>query len=243
MIPLPQKKRMDCPFIDIHTHTPRPESKAIVNMERVAERLPDENRSHSYSYGIHPWWFDDTPTETFLCQQLSILEQLLHEHRLLAIGETGIDKLHPDTLPLQTKAFEQQILLSEKHRLPLIIHNVKGTQEIVHLHSKLHPKQPWILHGFNGNSEEVFQLAQKGFYFSIGEGILHKNRKITNSIQSIPWDHLFFETDTSTCSIEAVYQKAGELLGISLDFLKERVFANAADCFGNGCFGSLTEPW
>lgn len=202
---------MENAFVDIHTHI------STTPMATEPVRV-------LHSYGIHPWWFDDPHDPDFTTQQLRYLERLLQEHRLTAIGETGIDKLHPNTLEQQLHAFEQQIKLSEENHKPLIIHNVKGTPEILQIQKKLHPKQLWIIHGFNGNQEEVRQLVGHGICLSLGESLFHENRKIVASIKSIPLDHLFLETDTSGYRIEEVYLRAAELLEIPLEDLKAHLF-------------------
>lgn len=222
---------MTIPFVDIHTHHDAGSAYAIVNLDLLLQ-IPDEIAGHYHSYGIHPWWFDDHPQPEFLEQQLQLLEQLLRDNRLAAIGETGIDKLHEHSLQRQKESFEQHILLSEQYHKPLIIHNVRGTQLLMDLHKKHHPQQVWIIHGFNGSAEEIKQLTQKGCHLSVGESLLHKNRKIHQSIKSIPLEYLFFETDTSDCPIEDLYQKAAERMEMPLELLKTKVFDNYKRCFG-----------
>ena len=189
------------PFIDIHTHT---------NANRHVT-------SYGLTYGIHPYL-----TQTNLTHVITLLKA----HHLAAIGETGLDRTHPDTYLLQREFFEQHILLSEQYQKPLIIHNVHATNDILNLYKKHHPTQTWIIHGFNGSSDEARQLTQHGICLSVGESILYTNRKITRSISSIPLEYLFFETDTSTHSIQEIYQKAAELLDIPLSQLKQQIFAN-----------------
>lgn len=186
------------PFIDIHTH-------------QSGDGYP--------TYGIHPWR---------LQPNLSLLETFLKEDKIVAIGETGLDRLHKDTFDLQLEFFEQHILLSEQYHKPLIIHNVKATADLLRLYKKHQPKQSWIIHGFNGNTTEVQQLTSNGIFLSVGESIFYPNRKITTSIQSIPLDYLFLETDTSPKTIQQIYEKASELLNLPIGTLKEKIFANFA---------------
>lgn len=190
------------PFIDIHTHS----NCADCGL---------------YSFGIHPWRLG-------MQSNLALLEKLLKENKIVAIGETGIDRLHKETIALQIEVFEQHILLSEQYQKPLIIHNVKATADILRIHKKHQPRQSWIIHGFNGTVQEAKQLTERSLFLSIGESILYPNRKITQSIPSIPLDKLFFETDVSGKPIREIYEKASELLNLPLEVLKERIFANFA---------------
>ena len=197
----------DAPFIDIHTH------------RHCGEYL---------AYGIHPWKLDSVIASEAKQSTLIVLESLLKEDKIAAIGETGIDRLHKETVDLQLELFEKQILFSEQYHKPLIIHNVRGTADILRLHKQHRPTQTWIIHGFNGITDEVRQLTERGICLSIGESLFYPNRKIHESIKSIPLDRLFFETDTSNRDIREIYEKASELLNLPLTQLKEQIFANFA---------------
>ena len=190
------------PFIDIHTHNTTVDCGL-------------------YSFGVHPWQLEKQ-------SDLNVLEMLLRENKIAAIGETGLDRLHHETFTQQIECFEQHILLSEQYRKPLIIHNVKATADLLRIHKKHNPRQTWIIHGFNGTSQEARQLTERDLFLSVGESILYPNRKITQSILSIPLDQLFFETDVSERTIQEIYGKAAELLNLPLGILKERIFANFA---------------
>ena len=192
----------DTPFIDIHTHR-------------------NTYTKQCFSYGIHPWKVAQTP-------HLTLLENLLQENKIAAIGETGLDRAHRETLDLQGEYFEKHILLSEQYQKPLIIHNVRATADILQFHKKIQPQQPWIIHGFNGTETEISQLTEKGIYLSVGESIFYPNRKITQSISSLPLEYLFLETDTSEKTIQQIYDKASELLNLPLETLKQQIFANFA---------------
>ena len=187
------------------------------------------------TYGIHPWTFDGTSLRGPRAQRggtkqsnLTLLEKYLQENKIVAIGETGLDRLHKDTYDLQTEYFEKHILLSEQYQKPLIIHNVKATADILKLHKKHQPRQAWIIHGFNGTIEEAHQLTERGIFLSVGESIFYPNRKITKTLLSLPLEYLFLETDTSEKTIQQVYGKASELLNLPLNVLKEQIFANFA---------------
>ena len=209
--------RKEAPFIDIHTH---------------------QSGEGYFTYGIHPWSFDgmSLPSSQSVSPlglqgaltNLTLLEKYLQENKIVAIGETGLDRLHKDTYDLQIEFFEKHILLSEQYQKPLIIHNVKATADILRLHKKHQPRQVWIIHGFNGNTEESRQLTERGLYLSVGESIFYPNRKITKTLSSLPLEYLFLETDTSEKTIQQVYAKASELLNLPLDALKEQIFANFA---------------
>lgn len=228
MIPLPKISIMETPFVDIHTHNTETSPAGVIRIVNygLLKELPPTTQNAAFSYGVHPWWFDEHPESEFLERQLGLLEKMLDDNRLFAIGETGIDKIHKDTMTQQLQSFERHILLSERYRKPLIIHNVRGTQEILGLRKTMRPSQPWIIHGFNGSREEAIQLCGQGLYLSVGADLLYENRKIRKSIPSIPLDHLLLETDTSAYSIQEVYQEAAASIGVPLALLKRHLFAS-----------------
>lgn len=218
---------MNTPFIDIHTHdaTPKDDVLKIVNLG-IEETCPQQG---SFSFGIHPWDLDSADFQ--LEEAVSRLKERLELPQVIALGEAGLDKMHPASYERQTLAFGQQIMISETMRKPLIIHDVRSHNEVIALRKKHHARQAWILHGFNGTEQDIQQLTSQGIYLSVGEALLHPERKICKAIKTINLDFLFLETDTAEIEIEKIYEKTAVLLEMPLDALKERIFCNFARIF------------
>ena len=219
---------MKAPFVDIHTHTLRTEDHLlqIVNLD-LEQPCPEQGY---YSYGIHPWALDKAEFQKE--EAFALLEERLKSPNVLALGEAGLDKMHKESFEKQMELFEQQIELSEVFQKPMILHDVKSHNDILALRKKHKAKQPWILHGFNGTEQDIKQLTGQGLYLSVGESLLHSERKITKSLKNIPLELLFLETDMADISIEKVYTVAARLLEIDLLELRTRIFANFARLFG-----------
>ena len=218
---------METPFINIHTHTPKTDDNLIqiINLD-LEQPCPEQGY---YSYGIHPWALDNADFQ--IDEALNKLKENLQQPQVVALGETGLDKFHAD-FERQMKVFERQIILSENLKKPMILHDVKSHSEIIALRKKHKAKQPWILHGFNGTEQDVKQIIGQGLYLSVGESLLHSERKIYNSFRFIDLDYLFLETDMSEVGIETIYEAAAKLLGIDIVVLQRRLFANFARLFG-----------
>ena len=217
---------MENVFLNIHTHNFRTVSEISVFNLDLESTCPNEGL---FSYGIHPWDLDDEKLDTE--NAMRILEEKLHHSNAVALGEAGLDRHHKASFDRQMEVFEKQIDLSEQFSKPLIIHNVKCNNEMIALRKKYKPKQAWILHGFNGTEQDVSQLAENGFCFSVGEALLHEDRKIRKSIMKIPIDRLFFETDTADIDVAEIYQAAASLLEMPINALREKIFANFAHYF------------
>ncbi len=215
------------PFVDIHTHTIKVDDNLvqIVNLELEAP-CPEQGY---YSYGIHPWALNKVDFQ--IEEALVLLEKRLQLPNVLALGEAGLDKMHKESFEQQITVFERQIELSEALQKPMILHDVKSHNEILALRKKHKAKQPWILHGFNGTEQDIKQLTGQGLYLSIGESLLHSERKIYNSFKFINLDYLFLETDMSKIGIETIYEAAAKLLDIDVAVLQRRLFANFARLF------------
>ena len=218
---------MNPPFVDIHTHTAKTADDLIqivnLDMEQV---VPDLGY---YSYGIHPWALDNADFQTE--EAFSLLEERLASPNVLALGEAGLDKMHKESFEQQIVLFERQIELSEALQKPIILHNVKSHNEILALRKKHKAKQPWILHGFNGTEQDIQQLTGQGLYLSVGESLLHSERKICKSFRFIDLYCLFLETDVAEISVERIYEAVAKLLEVDLSVLQTRIFANFAQLF------------
>ena len=113
----------------------------------------------------------------------------------------------------------------------MILHDVKSHNEIVALRKKHRAKQPWIVHGFNGTAQDAAQLTRQGIFLSVGESLLHPDRKIYNSLKTIDIDYVFFETDMAEIGIEKVYETAAKLLETDIVTLQKQIFTNFARVF------------
>ena len=218
---------LETPFVNIHTHIAKPEANLlqIVNLD-LNQPCPEQGY---YSYGIHPWALDDVEFQAE--KALQTLEEKLKSPQVIALGETGLDKMHKASFERQIELFERQIELSEALQKPMILHDVRSHNEIIALRKKPKAKQPWIVHGFSGTEQDVKQLIGQGIYLSVGESLLHPERKIYKSFKFIDLDYLFLETDMAEIGIELVYEAAAKILEMDLPTLQMRIFANFARLF------------
>lgn len=208
-------------ILDIHTHKSEEISrgKAIINclLPMDASLCP----SFFYSAGIHPWKLAECHAE----EQLESLEKLLVEEQLLAVGEAGLDKLTNAPMELQIRIFEKQVELSEKYRLPLIIHCVKAMEELLAVKKKLNPIQPWIWHGFRGKPEQAGQLIKNGVYLSFG---VHYPEE---TVRLVPAGSIFLETDDNPAEIEEVLIQVAKTRNMDVEELRQGIRENIQKVF------------
>ena len=152
---------------------------------------------------------------------------------LKAIGECGLDRACDSDFELQREVFIKQIELSEQYHKPMIVHAVRSYPDIISIRKETKPKQPWIIHGFNGNEHSAEQLLRHdGIYLSLGDVLFKNEKRAERLLDIIPSDRLFLETDVAERSIVEVYEKASLLSGIATDILRKDIFDNFVKIFG-----------
>ncbi|RZL38368.1 MAG: TatD family deoxyribonuclease [Pedobacter sp.] len=186
-------------------------------------------KAYLFSIGIHPWYIDEVNLE----KEMEIIEQKIQHPNCVAIGECGLDKRRETPLDLQLKVFEKQLLLAQKHQLPVIIHCVAAFQELILLKRKLKINIPLVIHGFSKNIPLAQQLIEEGFYISFGKYLI-KNPELETVFTSIPENRFFLETDTIEEEIEQVYLLAAKYKNIDVLTLQQIVTKNFNTVFKNG---------
>ena len=201
-------------LFDIHTHNVDSDPQSSIYSSKV---YIDERR---ISIGIHPWTIDTCWKELF-----STIKEEASKVNVCAIGECGIDKLKsPVTTELQQEVFKAHAQLAEELKKPLIIHCVKGFDEIIALHKDITPGQAWIIHGFRGKPQQAEQLIKNGFHISFGE------KFNSDSLKTTPMEKLFVESDESNIGIDKIYHRIAEARGCTTEELALSVISNAEKC-------------
>ena len=207
---------------DIHTNrfTDSAPEEVLLSCPVLKKEIPAE--AVYVSAEIHPWHLT---AENLSCQ-IERMENMLSDSRVLALGEVGLDKLTECPYPIQIKAFEEIVSISEAYGKPLIIHCVKSVDELIAIRKKMRPALPWIMHGFRGKPQQADSLLRHGFYLSFGE---HYNSQV---MKEIPIERLFLETDESNVPIDELYNRAAAIRHISAEELKLAVLHNVNNVFG-----------
>ena len=209
-------------FFDLHTHHVQPLPSAAILSLCMKDGTPPPEAT-LLAVGIHPWHLssDDFRVQT------KWLDTIAKDDRVVAIGEAGLDRRCGTPLELQTQAFIHAVHVSEARQLPLIIHCVKATSEIISMKKALSPSQTWIIHGFRGKPQLAKTLLHHGFYLSFGE------RFNEETLRQTPPDRLFLETDESRIGIETIYNKVATLRNVPTEDLQIQVLNNVRTAFNN----------
>jgi len=208
-------------YIDIHSHSTISNANLCIHNLNNFERIPNLNPKFSFSAGIHPWFIGDNWE-----MHLNQIEKLLSDNKIIAIGECGIDKNSNTDLALQKKIFIEQAILAEKFKKPMIIHCVKSYYELFETIKINKISQTLIFHGYKNKPSIAESIINEGFYLSFGSTLLKNNLNSLGTLNKIPKNNFFFETDDSGTSIADVYMAASQILKLSIDELSEQIKLN-----------------
>lgn len=212
------------PFINVHTHNSKAENLSIINLfPRDADNI---EKDKYYSIGIHPW----EVSKANLKEQLSIIERIVLQKNILAIGEIGLDKLHND-FELQEDVFNKQFEIAKKHNKAIIIHCVKSYSELLNFIKSNNLKVPVIIHRYSGNKTIADELIKLGCYLSFGHELFNSKSKTQKVFKNISPEYIFLETDDSNIEIVEIYKKAAEIKKIDVAELQKIIEENFKKCF------------
>ena len=158
---------------------------------------------HQYSQchlalGLHPVFIEQHQPH-----HLSELDQMVELHQPIAIGEIGLDyyltKLDKEK---QRLFFSKQLLIANKHQLPVIIHNRKAHDECIELLKEIGIKRG-VIHAFNGSIQQAEKYSELGFLLGFG-GMLtfERSSKLRNLVSQLPLECIVLETDSPDMTVK-----------------------------------------
>lgn len=193
--------------------------------------------------GLHPCY---VKPETYL-NELAFVEQELEKHKFVAIGEIGVDMYwDKSTLEIQQEAFQKQIQLAKKYKLPINIHCRDAFDEVFEvLEKEKGPELFGIFHCFSGNLEQAQKAISYNLKLGIGGVVTFKNGKIDQFLNQIPLEHIVLETDSpylapvpyrgkrnESSFVPLIAEKLASIYQLSLEEIAEQTNKNATAIFG-----------
>jgi TatD DNase family protein len=224
---MPQPK-----FVNLHTHRPTGDPDVLeIESLYYGQDLPA--RDGYRSVGLHPWHLNGL--------DLVAAEQWLRDQAArpgtLAIGEAGLDKVTHTPWALQLEAFQICLRVTADTGKPLLVHCVKAYGEIVQLLHRapvlgLRPSAPVIFHGFDKHPQTAGMLLHAGCHLSFGTALFREDGQAAEALRQLPADRFFLETDVQQVAIGAIYARAAEIRGVSVQTVREQVWENFENQFG-----------
>lgn len=209
-------------IVDFHTHRLDATSALI----SVDPRRFDPQPGLWYSVGFHPWHGVDRLTD----DDYALLEQCARHPQVLALGETGMDRLRGASLDIQDEAFVRHLRLAHALDKPVVAHCVRTAQDLLAArHREGLDAVRLVIHGMRGNEHVAHTLLDAGCYLSYGA------RFNPAALHVTPIDRLLIETDDAPESIKAVAASVASTLGLTADELLSCVTATASCLLSHPC--------
>jgi len=219
---------------------PNINSETTDSMLQLCEKYPENCFA---MMGLHPC---DVKKET-MEKELLHVEEMLEKEKFISVGEIGLD-LYWDktTLEIQKMAFEFQIELAKKHKLPIVIHVRDSFLEAIEIVEKLNDENlSGVFHCFTGNVDDSKRITDLGnFYLGIGGVLTFKNSGVDKTIEKIDMKHLILETDSPYLAptpyrgkrneskyIVNIAEKLSEIKGLEIEEVAKITTENALNLF------------
>ena len=143
--------------------------------------------------GFHPHDASDVKE-----QEWAPFRELVGHHRVVAIGEMGLDyyrNLSPKEI--QKNVFREQIRIAKEIKKPIIIHDRDAHLDVLTIIKEEQAgANGGVMHCFSGSKETAKECMDLGFHISIAGPVTFANApRLQDVARYIPLDRLMIETD------------------------------------------------
>lgn len=143
--------------------------------------------------GVHPH-----EAKSFDGAMEAKLLELLHDERVSAVGEIGLD-YHYDHSPRaeQLDAFRRQVRIAKEARLPVILHVREAFDDaFAVMQEEGWPEAGTLLHCYTSDAHEVARWVDAGCYVAFGGAFTFKKlEEVREAAKAVPAERLLTETD------------------------------------------------
>ena len=159
------------------------------------ERVLELTKRYPFVYGmigVHPDEVGDLNEENF-----ARMEQLLHEEKVVAVGEIGLDYYwDKEQHEIQKDWFIRQLQLARKLNMPVNIHSREAAQDTMEIMKEYAADMKAIIHCYSYSKEMAEEYVKMGYLLGIGGVVTFKNaKKLKEVVKAVPLSHIVLETD------------------------------------------------
>ncbi len=192
--------------------------------------------------GIHPHEVEELSED-----YIEVIKELARDKKVVAIGECGLDyHFEPFDKNLQKHVFREMIKLAMSLDLPLVVHQRDSDQDTFDILSEYAGKLKFMLHCYSGSVEMAKEYLKIGAYFSFSGTLTFKNnRKAVETVEILPLDRIFSETDSPYLAPDGyrgktnypkysykVIEKIADIKNISYQSVFDQIRVNVKTFFG-----------
>lgn len=142
--------------------------------------------------GVHPHDASD-----FDATAATEVEGLLHDPRVIAVGECGLDyfRMHAPVED-QLRTLETHVAMSNESGKPLVVHVRDAWVDTLDLFERTRAERV-VIHCFSGDALIAKECASRGYHLSFAGNVTYpKNEHLRQAALSVDLDRLLVETDS-----------------------------------------------
>jgi TatD DNase family protein len=142
--------------------------------------------------GVHPH-----DADRFDAAAASAVEGLLHDPRVIAVGECGLDyfRMHA-SVEDQRRTLEVHVALSNESGKPMVVHVRDAWDDTLDLLER-HRAEHVVIHCFSGDAAIAKECAARGYRLSFAGNVTYpKNEHLRQAALAVDVDRLLVETDS-----------------------------------------------
>ncbi len=183
---------------------------------RTAVRIAEENTDVFAVVGIHPHHaaqYIGESTESDISIDLTSIEDMLENSRVVGIGEVGLDRhayttsrygpqipIGQELFALQVKIFKLQIEMATRHAKSLVIHNREAEADLQDVCMDMRKalrglKGKGVLHCSEADDRLLKLAHELDFYIGVDGDVTYDTKKQA-FIRNVPLEKLVLETDS-----------------------------------------------
>ena len=142
--------------------------------------------------GMHPH-----DAESFDAEAGARIEELLHDPRVLAVGECGLDYYRMRSpAEDQVRTLKVHIALSNETGKPMVVHVRDAWPDVLRALDEGSAERV-VIHCFSGDAEIARECAARGYWISFAGNVTYpKNEHLRQAARSVDVDRLLVETDS-----------------------------------------------
>jgi len=132
-------------------------------------------------------------------EQLATMKPYFKSHKMIAVGEIGMDLYWDKTfIEEQKMAFRQQIDWAKEMNLPIVIHARDSFDEIFEILDEVMDEHLFgVFHCFTGNLDQAKKvMSYEKFMMGIGGVLTYKKAALDEILKHVSLDYLVLETDS-----------------------------------------------
>jgi len=161
------------------------------------------------SVGIHP----NNAAEADPLDWDRVVELAQHD-RVVALGETGLDRHWNDTpFELQQDYFDRHLRLMQSTGLPVVVHMRDCLVDMLEMLREARKRGPLhgVMHSYTGDAAAAAECCEMGLFISFAGMVTYKKSEALRTVAgSIPDDRILVETDSPYLAPEPLRGKRNE---------------------------------